>query len=309
MKERTAPTAGVDYAGAALMTLGLAAIVGAFMHGPDRGFTSPVPASLGIAGILLLVAFVLVENRVKNALLPPGTFASRQFVGVNGATFAIYAALAGLFFLLMLQLQNVLGYSALEAGASLMPINVLLLVISPIAGRLAERLGPRMPMAGGALVAAVGMMMFALVRPGATYWTSVLPAAVVFGLGLGSLVAPLTTVALASLGEKRAGLASAVNNSVARLAGLLATAIIPMAAGLGHNARERIHTRDVHLRGTVRGWKRDLADYDRWQEAQFKALRVRALSAVCCRPGDTLACNQCLSPFHQRNRCLARTRP
>jgi len=232
MKESKS-AATVDYAGAALMTLGLAAIVGALMLGPDRGFTTLYPVSLGVAGIVLLVAFVIVENHTKDALLPPGTFASRQFAGVNAATFAIYAALTGLFFLLMLQLQNVLGYSALEAGASLMPINVLLLVISPLAGRIAERRGPRLPMAGGALVATIGMLLFALVRPGATYWTSVLPAAIVFGIGLASLVAPLTTVALTSLGEERAGLASGVNNSVARVAGLLATAIIPLAAGLG----------------------------------------------------------------------------
>jgi MFS family permease len=138
-----------------------------------------------------------------------------------------------LFFLLMLQLQNVLGYSALAAGASLMPINVLLLIISPMAGRLAERRGARLPMTAGSLVAAVGMLLFALVRPGASYVTSVLPAAIVFGFGLSSLVAPLTTVALTALGEARAGLASGVNNSVARVAGLLATAIIPLAAGLG----------------------------------------------------------------------------
>jgi EmrB/QacA subfamily drug resistance transporter len=223
----------VDYPGAALMTLGLAAIVGALMLGPDRGFTTLYPMSLGVAGILLLVAFVVVENRTKEPLLPPNTFRSKKFAGVNAATFAIYAALTGLFFLLMLQLQDVLGYSALAAGASLMPINVLLLIISPFAGRISERRGARLPMTAGAFVAAVGMLLFILVRPGASYLTSVLPAAIVFGLGLSSLVTPLTTVALASLGESRAGLASGVNNSVARVAGLLATAIIPLAAGLG----------------------------------------------------------------------------
>ena len=231
--KETKSAVGVDYAGAALMTLGLAAVVGALMLGPDRGFTTLYPASLGITGIILLIAFVVVENHTKDPLLPPDTFASRQFAGVNAATFAIYAALTGLFFLLMLQLQNVLGYSALEAGASLMPINVLLLIMSPFAGRLAERQGARLPMTAGSLVAAVGMLLFVLVRPGASYWTSVLPAAIVFGIGLSSLVAPLTMVALASLGESRAGLASGVNNSVARVAGLLATAIIPLAAGLG----------------------------------------------------------------------------
>ena len=232
-KKETRSTASVDYAGAALMTLGLAAIVGALMLGPDRGFATFYPASLAITGILLLIAFAVVENRTKDPLLPPDTFASRKFVGVNATTFVVYAALTGLFFLLMLQLQNVLNYSALAAGASLLPINVLMLIISPIAGRLAERRGARLPMVGGSLVAAIGMLLFARVRPDTTYVTSVLPAAIVFGIGLSFLVAPLTTVALASLGETRAGLASGVNNSVARLAGLLATAVIPLAAGLG----------------------------------------------------------------------------
>jgi MFS family permease len=181
----------------------------------------------------MLIALVVVEHRVENPLLPPDTFASRQFTGVNATTFAVYAALSGLFFLLMLELQNVLHYSALAAGASLLPINALMLVISPFAGRMSERMGPRLPMVGGSLVAAVGMALFARVRPGATYVGSVLPAAIVFGTGLSLLVAPLTTVALTSLGEKRAGLASGVNNAVARVAGLLATAIIPLAAGLG----------------------------------------------------------------------------
>jgi Na+/melibiose symporter-like transporter len=133
----------------------------------------------------------------------------------------------------MLELQNVLHYSALAAGASLLPINALMLIISPIAGRMSERMGPRVPMVGGSLIAAVGMALFARVVPGSTYLGSVLPAAVVFGTGLSLLVAPLTTVALTSLGDKRAGLASGVNNAVARVAGLLATAIIPLAAGLG----------------------------------------------------------------------------
>jgi MFS family permease len=140
----------------------------------------------------------------------------------------VYAALNALFFLLMLQLQTSLGYSPLTAGASLLPINALLLLLSPAAGRFAEGHGPRMPMVIGALVAAGGMALFARVQPGTPYWKSVPPAAIVFGLGLGTLVAPLTALALRALGSDKAGLAS----GVARLAGLLAVAIVPLAAGL-----------------------------------------------------------------------------
>ena len=223
----------VDYAGAGLVTLGLAAVTGALIVGPEVGFSSPVALVTLVSGVLLLVAFVFVEHRATEPLLPLDVFRVRQFTGVNATTLVVYAALNGLFFLLMLQLQTAMGYSALRAGASLLPLNGLMLVLSPIAGRLADRIGPRVLMVSGSLVAAIGMLLFARVKPGATYVGSVLPAAIVFGVGLACFVAPLTSVALGALGEARAGLASGVNNAVARLAALLAVAILPLAAGLG----------------------------------------------------------------------------
>lgn len=223
----------LDYAGALLVTLGLAGIVGALIAGPESGFTSlPVIGSL-VAGLILLAGFVFVERRATTPLLPLDVFRSRILVGANLNTLFVYAALSGLFFLLMLQLQNGLGYSALKAGSSLLPINALLLVMSPKSGNLAERIGARVMVATGSAIAAVGMLLFIRVRPGVSYITSVLPAIVVFGFGLGVLVAPLTAAALRSLGDERAGIASGINNAVARLAGLLATAAIPVAAGLG----------------------------------------------------------------------------
>jgi MFS family permease len=151
---------------------------------------------------------------------------------VNAVTLFVYAALNGLFFLLMIQLQTVLGYSALAAGASLLPINALMVLISPLAGRVAEQHGARTPMVAGSLTAAAGMLLFMRVGPGAGFLTTVFPAAVVFAFGLAWLVTPLTAVALGALGPARAGLASGVNNAVARLAGLLAVTGIPLAAGL-----------------------------------------------------------------------------
>jgi EmrB/QacA subfamily drug resistance transporter len=230
-------SSSLDYAGAVLATLGLAGVVGALIIGPDAGFTSPLVLASLIAGLLLLGGFVFVESRAESPLLPLDVFGHREFVAANLNTLFVYASLNGLFFLLMLQLQNGLGYSALVAGASLLPVNALLLVISPRAGHLAERIGARIPMAAGSLIAAVGMLLFTRVKPGASYLTTLLPALIVFGIGLGLLVAPLTTVALRSLGEKRAGIASGVNNAAARLAGLLATAAIPVAAGLGGSHR------------------------------------------------------------------------
>ncbi|MFN2602861.1 MAG: DHA2 family efflux MFS transporter permease subunit [Gemmatimonadaceae bacterium] len=223
----------LDYTGAILATLGLAGVVGALITGPDAGFTSPIVLATLAGGIVCLAAFLFVESRAQPPLLPLDVFEHREFVAANLNTLFVYAALNGLFFLLMLQLQNGLHYSALIAGASLLPVNALLLFLSPRSGHLAERIGPRLPMALGSLLAAIGMLLFVRVRPGANYLTTLLPALIVFGIGLGVLVAPLTTVALRSLGERRAGIASGVNNATARLAGLLATAAIPVAAGLG----------------------------------------------------------------------------
>jgi EmrB/QacA subfamily drug resistance transporter len=223
----------VDFTGAALVTLGLAGVVGALIVGPVAGFTSAgVLVSTG-AGLACLAAFALAEHRAGSPLIPPDVFRVRQFTSVNATTLAVYAALNGLIFLLMLQLQATMGYSALEAGASLLPVNGLMLVLSPVAGRMASRIGPRVLLVSGSLVVAAGILLFMRVAPGAHYATSVVPAAVVFGLGLSCVVAPLTTVALNALGPERAGLASGVNNAVARLAGLLAVAGIPLAAGLG----------------------------------------------------------------------------
>jgi Na+/melibiose symporter-like transporter len=139
----------------------------------------------------------------------------------------------------MLQLQNGLGYSALRAGASLLPINALLLVLSPRAGHLSEKIGAKIPMAAGSLIAALGMLLFVRVKPGSSYLGAMIPALLVFGIGLGLLVAPLTAVAMRSLGDRRAGIASGVNNAAARLAGLLATAAIPVAAGIGGAVQPR----------------------------------------------------------------------
>ena len=227
----------VDYVGATLVTFGLAGTVGALIDGPHRGFTSTGVLAAGLGGLILLVAFVGFELRLARRgaqpLLPMAVFRSRQFTGANVVTVLVYAALNALLFLLMPQLQANLGYSALAAGAALLPANVLMLALSPAAGRLSARIGPRIPMAAGAVVTAVGMALFARVQPGASYLTSVLPAAVVFGFGIATFVAPLTTAVLGALGPQDAGIASGVNNAVARLAGLVATAALPLAAGLG----------------------------------------------------------------------------
>ncbi|MEO5814098.1 MAG: DHA2 family efflux MFS transporter permease subunit [Gemmatimonadaceae bacterium] len=239
-----------DAFGPVLITLGLAGVIGGLTAGPDAGFTSPLVLTALVGGIALIVAFLLVERRSASPLLPLDVFASRQFTGANITTLLVYAALTALFLLLMLELQNVLGYSALKAGASLLPINALMLAVSPFAGRLAERIGARAPMTCGALIAAVGMALFTRVHPGGSYVANVLPAVIVFGLGLSIFVAPLTSAVLSAVPSGRVGVASAVNNAVSRLAGLLATAIVPLAAGIsGANALQSAQL----ARGFTRG--------------------------------------------------------
>ncbi len=165
-------------------------------------------------------------------MLPLDVFGSRQFNAVNVVTFVIYAALSGMLFLLVLELQLVSGYSPLQAGVALLPFTLLMLLLSARAGALAQRIGPRWLMTSGGLICAVGMLLMTRIGVNASYLLDVLPAVCVFGLGLSMVVAPLTATVLASADVRHAGVASGVNNAVARAAGLLAVAGLPLAVGL-----------------------------------------------------------------------------
>lgn len=222
----------VDYSGAALATFGLAGIIIALISGPAAGFGTPWVLLCGIGGVALLIGFVFCEANVHDPLLPLSIFRSRIFYRANFCTLFIYAALGGLFFMLMLVLQNGLGYSPLLAGTSLLPINVLLLILSPISGGIATRIGPRWPMTIGAATAGIGMLLLTRVQPGAGYFTTVFPGVAVFGSGLGMLVAPLTAAVLGAAPDQLKGVAAAFNNAVARVAGLIAVALLPLAAGV-----------------------------------------------------------------------------
>ncbi len=221
-----------DVAGAVLLAAGLGGAVYALIEGPGQGW--PVAAVVaGVAGLACLGAFVGVELRVADPMVPLGMFASRQFSGANLTTFAVYAALGSGTFFVVLQLQSNLGYSALEAGAALLPVTFLMLAFSEKMGGLVRVIGARLPMTVGPIVAGAGLAVLAFVRPGHTYLGVVLPGALVFGAGLTITVAPLTTAVLAAVDERRTGLASAINNAVARIAGLLAVAVLPGLTGMG----------------------------------------------------------------------------
>jgi EmrB/QacA subfamily drug resistance transporter len=222
----------LDLAGAALAALGLAGVTYALTEGPSGGWTEPATLILGVCGVAALAVFVLVEMRSPHPLIPLGIFSSRLFTAANIVTLVVYAALGGALFLLPIQLQVVTGYDPLQAGTALIPLTVVMLLLSARAGRLTQRIGPRIPMTVGPLVAAVGLAMFMRVGPDARYLTDILPGILVFSLGLAMVVAPLTATVLGAASEENAGVASAINTDVARVASLLAVAVIPVAAGI-----------------------------------------------------------------------------
>ena len=193
-----------------------------------------IPLLLGGLGVLGL--FVLAERVVPRPMLPLGIFRRRDFVGANLVTLVVYAGIGVAFFLLGLVLQTALGYSPVAAGAAALPVTLMMLALSTRAGRLAQRIGPRWPLTIGPLVVAIGLLLYLRVEPGASYTTSVLPAVLVFGAGLGLLVAPLTATVLAAADEEHAGVASGVNNAVARTAQLLAVASVPLVGRLDPGA-------------------------------------------------------------------------
>ncbi len=221
----------IDYTGAALGAVGLAGLTYASIAAGEQGL-SPTVLLTGTVGVLGMIAFVLVERASRHPLVPPSLFASRQFTVTNIVTFVIYGAFGVVFFLLVLDLQVVGGYSPLAAGVALLPITVIMLVLSPRSGALAQRIGPRLQMTAGPLIAAVGLLLTLRIDADASYLTVVLPAVVLFGFGLAALVAPLTATVLAAAPAEHAGVASGVNNAVARAASLLTVAMLPAIAGL-----------------------------------------------------------------------------
>lgn len=222
----------VDVAGAVLISLGLAGLVYALIEGPAEGWPAATIAA-GIAGAALLAAFCLTEARRHNPMIPLGIFRSRQFSGANLATVAVYAALSVTFFLLVLHLQQDLGYTALKAGIAVLPASVLLILLSSQAGSLAQRIGARLPMTTGPIVAAGGVLLLSGIRPHDAYLVACLPGVLVFGAGLTLTVAPLTAAVMAAVDARHLGVGSAINNATARIGGLLAVAIVPGLAGLG----------------------------------------------------------------------------
>ena len=227
---------GIDGAGASLLVVALAGLSFALIEGPGLGWTSWQIVSCLVAAVVAGLAFGLVERRTKHPMMPPGLFGARQFAATNAATFLLYGALSGALFLLPVTLEQVAGYSPLEAGLSLLPVTALMLLFSARSGRLATVIGPRLQMTVGPLVVGAGMVLLTRVVSDHNYLTGVLPGAVLLGIGLTTTVAPLTSTAMSSAPSEHAGVASAVNNDVARAGGLVAVALIPVVSGLTGNS-------------------------------------------------------------------------
>jgi EmrB/QacA subfamily drug resistance transporter len=221
--ETTGDQERIDVGGAALTAAGLAVLTYGLV---DESWL------WGSVGVVLMVVFVVHQRLTPHALVPLSLFADRVFTAANICTFAIYGALAASGFLLVQQLQYVSGFSPLVAGLASVPMTIIMLLFSSRAGALGSRIGPRLPLTFGPLIAALGLLLMLRIGDDASFWTDVLPASIVFGIGITVLVAPLTTAVLAAAPMQQTGIASGINNAVARTASLLAVAAIPPIAGI-----------------------------------------------------------------------------
>ncbi|MCZ7543642.1 MAG: MFS transporter [Anaerolineae bacterium] len=242
--------ARLDYPGALLVTFGLAGVTYGFIEAPARGLADPQILVALVGGVIALVAFVIVEARSRCPMVPLELFRSRTFSGANLLTLFLYAALNVIFFFLPLNMVQVQGYSEAMAGRALLPFAILLTLLSRWAGGLVDRYGPRLPLVAGPAITGIGF--FVLAFPGLTsgpdsFWTTYLPAIAVIGVGMGITVAPLTTAVMGSVPQKRAGIASGINNAVARTAGVLAIAVTGAIFLSAFSASLMAYTDDVAM--------------------------------------------------------------
>ena len=239
----------LDIAGAGAIFAALGLTTYSLIQGPVLGLFHPTVLWTFITGCGALVAFVVIESRVAHPMVPLIMFRNRLFTVGNILTFVVYAGLGGSFFLLVVYLQAGVGYSALQAGASLLPITALMLLLSASAGQYAQKHGPRIPLTLGPLLITVGLLLMARIAPGQSYWVSTLPAVIVFGLGLSATVAPVTATVLNATSAGWEGTGSGINNAVSRAAQLIAVAIFPAIAGLSGGS---LGDQDVLLEGFPR---------------------------------------------------------
>src|SRR5881398_674741 len=259
-------SAGLDWWGAILGALGLGALVYGLIESSRLGFSDRSVVAALVAATLLLAFFLIVEARVPNPMLPLTLFRSRTFAGANLLTFLLYGALGGTLFFLPLNLIQVQHYSATAAGAALLPFILIIFLLSRWSGGLVERYGPKIPLVAGPSIAALGFALFMLPGVGGSYWQKFFPPIVTLGLGMAVSVAPLTTTVMNSATQNRVGIASGVNNAVARGAGLLAIAVLGIVM---------LHVFNHALEQRLSAWK---LPPSAWQSLQAQRSRLAAAS-------------------------------
>ena len=241
----------IDWLGAFVVTAGLAALVYGFLESAILEWTNPRVIGTLVFGFAALVIFILVEKKKRTPMVPLKLFQSASFNGANQLTLYLYAALGIFFFLFPLNLIQIQKYSATATGAAALPMILLIFFLSRWSGGLITRYGPRLPLLIGPLIAAVGFLLFVVPGERAHYWTAFFPAFMVLGLGMAISIAPLTTVVMNSVEQERVGIASGINNSVARVAGVLAIAVlgVVMVSAFAHSLRDSLSS--LNLRADV----------------------------------------------------------
>jgi EmrB/QacA subfamily drug resistance transporter len=282
-RQAGAAHASVDWLGAVLTFLGLAGPVLALIRLPSAGWASPQVWASGLGGLALLGIFLVHERRTPEPTVPLALFKRRNFAVGNLQTFAIYGGLGVTFFLLVLFLQEVAGYSALRSGLALMPTTIVMFVLSKRFGRLADRFGPRLFMGVGPLIAAAGLALLLRLGAEVSYLTDLLPPLLLFSVGLAATVAPLTATVLSDADDSNAGIASGINNAIARIAGLLAIAAIGavIAAQFGVALEQRLGGRALSpmaRAGVAQARKQTLAHLDPGRVGREVSLAVQSAS-------------------------------